>query len=75
MKWNDECQKAFLTIKEQLINAPVLVPPRDNVPLFMYMSINDNAMAACWGKKMIEAKNELSITSAKDSASVTTSTL
>ena len=51
MKWNDECQSAFLTIKKQLVRAPVLVPPRDDIPLFMYLSVSDNAMGCMLGQK------------------------
>nr|XP_033509043.1 uncharacterized protein LOC108943189 [Nicotiana tomentosiformis] len=43
IKWTDECQEAFDKIKEYLSNPPVLVPPKPDRPLFLYLSVMDSS--------------------------------
>ncbi|PKI32382.1 hypothetical protein CRG98_047227, partial [Punica granatum] len=38
VEWDDECQKAFDTIKACLIQPPVLVPPSPDRPLILYLT-------------------------------------
>ncbi|XP_031378343.1 uncharacterized protein LOC116193738 [Punica granatum] len=38
IEWDDECQKAFDTIKAYLIQPPVLVPPISGRPLILYLT-------------------------------------
>ena len=42
-KWIEECQAAFDAIKNYLSNPPVLVPPREESPLLLYLSVSDSA--------------------------------
>ena len=42
-KWTEECKTAFDAIKSYLSNPPVLVPPREESPLLLYLSISDSA--------------------------------
>ncbi|PKI74515.1 hypothetical protein CRG98_005092 [Punica granatum] len=38
VEWDDECQKAFDTIKAYLVQPPVLVPPSPDCPLILYLT-------------------------------------
>ncbi|PKI39701.1 hypothetical protein CRG98_039914 [Punica granatum] len=38
IEWNEECQKAFDTIKAYLVQLPVLVPPTPGRPLILYLT-------------------------------------
>ena len=42
-KWTEECQTAFDAIKNYLSNPPLLIPPRERSPLFLFLSISDSA--------------------------------
>ncbi|XP_059277933.1 uncharacterized mitochondrial protein AtMg00860-like [Lycium ferocissimum] len=42
-KWTEDCQKAFGTIKRYMSNLPVLIPPRLESSLLLYMSVSENA--------------------------------
>lgn len=50
-KWNNVCQKTFKAIKEQLLKAPILVPLRKGVLLFMYIAVSPKAMGCMLGQK------------------------
>ncbi|PKI75685.1 hypothetical protein CRG98_003945 [Punica granatum] len=39
IEWDDECQKAFDTIKAYLAQPPVLVPPTPDRPLILYLTM------------------------------------
>nr|XP_019069503.1 uncharacterized protein LOC109120300 [Solanum lycopersicum] len=49
-KWTKECQIAFDAIKNYLSNPPVLVPPREESPLLLYLSVSDNAYGCVLGQ-------------------------
>ncbi|PKI67265.1 hypothetical protein CRG98_012337, partial [Punica granatum] len=38
VEWDDECQKAFDTVKAYLVQPPVLVPPSPDRPLILYLT-------------------------------------
>ncbi|PKI51783.1 hypothetical protein CRG98_027831 [Punica granatum] len=40
IKWDNECQKAFDTIKAYLVQPPVLVPPTPDRPLILYLTVS-----------------------------------
>ena len=44
IEWNEECQKAFEKIKEDLTSLPVLKPPRQDKPLILYLALEENAI-------------------------------
>ncbi|XP_055830943.1 uncharacterized protein LOC129899973 [Solanum dulcamara] len=60
-KWTEECQTAFEAIKSYLSNPPVLVPPREGVPLLLYLSVSDNAFGCVLGQHDETGKRERSI--------------
>ncbi|PKI75983.1 hypothetical protein CRG98_003641, partial [Punica granatum] len=39
VEWNDECQKAFDTVKAYLVQQPVLVPPSPDRLLILYLTV------------------------------------
>ncbi|PKI42566.1 hypothetical protein CRG98_037046 [Punica granatum] len=39
IEWDEECQKAFDTIKAYLVQPPVLVPPTLDRPLILYLTV------------------------------------
>ncbi|KAL9224714.1 hypothetical protein vseg_000724 [Gypsophila vaccaria] len=45
-KWDDACQQAFDKIKSVLSNPPILVPPKENLPLSLYITTTLTAMGA-----------------------------
>ncbi|XP_074315648.1 uncharacterized protein LOC141651853 [Silene latifolia] len=44
--WDDDCQKAFDRIKEILAKPPVLMPPQQDQPLGLYLTVTETAMGA-----------------------------
>ena len=49
-KWTEECQTTFYASKNYLSNPPVLVPPREESPLLLYLSVSDNAYGCVLGQ-------------------------
>lgn len=45
-KWTDECEKAFLDLKEFLTTPPVLITPQPGRELFLYLSVSEQALSA-----------------------------
>ncbi|KAL9241984.1 hypothetical protein vseg_016032 [Gypsophila vaccaria] len=45
-KWDDACQQGFDKIKSVLSNPPILVPPKENLPLSLYLTTTPTAMGA-----------------------------
>jgi len=43
--WTDECEAAFLKLKEYLATPPVLCKPRANVPLRLYFAVTEWAIS------------------------------
>jgi ribonuclease HI len=44
-RWGAEQQRAFKEIKEYLSKPPVLVPPQQDRPFYMYLSVGDTSIA------------------------------
>ncbi|MBY3556109.1 hypothetical protein HGI15_22510, partial [Modestobacter lapidis] len=60
-EWNENCQKAFDTIKEYLSNPPILVPPRQGEPLLLYLTATETAMGAMLAQYLQESRKENAI--------------
>ena len=60
-KWTEECQSDFDTIKNYLSNPPMLVPPQEESPLLLYLSISDNAFGCVLGQHDKIGKKERAI--------------
>jgi hypothetical protein len=45
-EWNEECQNAFEELKGVLATPPILTRPLPNEPLYLYLSINNEAVAS-----------------------------
>ncbi|PKI42438.1 hypothetical protein CRG98_037169 [Punica granatum] len=48
VEWDNECQKAFDTIKAYLVQPSVLVPPSLDRPLILYLTIGKMCCALVW---------------------------
>ncbi|XP_031392416.1 uncharacterized protein LOC116204461 [Punica granatum] len=51
IEWDDECQKAFDTIKAYLIQPPVLVPPVSGRPLILYLTVRRQSLGCMLGQE------------------------
>ncbi|XP_015054762.1 uncharacterized protein LOC107001107 [Solanum pennellii] len=60
-KWTKECQTSFDAIKNYLSNSPVLVPPREGSPLFLYLSVSDNTFGCIIVQHDVTGKKERAI--------------
>ena len=60
IEWNEECEQAFTTIKEYLMNPPILIAPTPGKPLFLYLTILPESMGSMLGQN---DKKETSIQS------------
>ncbi|KAH9308924.1 hypothetical protein KI387_036835, partial [Taxus chinensis] len=45
-EWDEHCQKAFDDLKDYLLSSPVLTPPREGEPFYLYISVTDHALGA-----------------------------
>jgi ribonuclease HI len=45
-RWGAEQQRAFKEIKEYLLRPPVLVPPQQDRPFYIYVSVGDTSIAS-----------------------------
>ena len=44
-RWVAEQQRAFDEIKDYLSKPPILVPPKQDKPFYIFMSVGDNSIA------------------------------
>ncbi|PKI40931.1 hypothetical protein CRG98_038679 [Punica granatum] len=51
IEWNEECQKAFNTIKAYLVQPPVLVPPTPGRPLILYLTVRRQSLGCMLGQE------------------------
>ncbi|XP_060210669.1 uncharacterized mitochondrial protein AtMg00860-like [Lycium barbarum] len=56
--WTEECQEAFDKIKRYLSNPPVLVPPRPENPLLLYLWVSEKAFGCILTQNDEEGKKE-----------------
>ncbi|PKI78378.1 hypothetical protein CRG98_001199 [Punica granatum] len=49
VEWDDECQKAFDTVKTYLVQPPVLVPPSPDRPLILYLTVRRQSIGCMLG--------------------------
>nr|XP_023895551.1 uncharacterized protein LOC112007441 [Quercus suber] len=45
-QWNEECDKAFMDLKDYLSRAPMLTAPELGEDLFMYLAVSEHAVSA-----------------------------
>ena len=58
-EWNEECDRAFITIKQYLKNPPILVSPEAGDILYLYLAASDIAVSAALFKECRDAKLRL----------------
>ncbi|PKI77170.1 hypothetical protein CRG98_002452 [Punica granatum] len=51
IKWDEECQEAFDTIKAYLVQPPVLVPPTPDRPLVLYLTVCRQSLECMLGQE------------------------
>ena len=49
--WTEDCQRAFDSIKEYLLEPPILIPPVEGRPLIMYLTILEDSMGCVLGQQ------------------------
>ena len=59
--WNDECQAAFERIKEYLQEPLIRMPPIEEIPLIMYLTVLDNLMGCVLGQHDESGRKEHAI--------------
>ena len=56
VEWNEECDWAFVAIKQYLIEPPILVSPHAGDTLYLYLAASDIAVSAALFKECGDAK-------------------
>ncbi|PKI64325.1 hypothetical protein CRG98_015290, partial [Punica granatum] len=51
IEWDEECQKAFDTIKAYLVQPSVLVPPTPDHPLILYLTVRRQSLGCMLGQE------------------------
>ncbi|KAI5445725.1 hypothetical protein KIW84_013814 [Lathyrus oleraceus] len=59
--WTEDCQKAFDSIKEYLLEPPILSPPVEGRPLIMYLTVLEDSMGCVLGQQDETGKKEFAI--------------
>ena len=60
-EWDEKCQEEFDKIKEYLTNPPVLVPPVQERPLILYLTVNEKSMRSVLGQHDETGRKEQAI--------------
>ena len=60
-EWTEDCQEAFDSIKEYLLNPPILSPPVEGRPLIIYLTVLEDSMGCMLGQQDETQKKEFSI--------------
>ena len=47
----DDCQREFESIKEYLLEPPILLPPVEGRPLIIYLTVLDKSMGCILGQR------------------------
>ena len=55
-EWNEECDQAFIAIKQYLTESPILVSPEAGDTLYLYLAASDIAVSAALFKECVDAK-------------------
>ena len=55
-EWNEECDQAFVAIKQYLTEPPILVSPEAGDTLYLYLAASDIAVSAALFKECGDAK-------------------
>ena len=45
-EWNEECDRAFIQIKQYLVEPPILTSPDTGETLFVYLAVSETAVSA-----------------------------
>ncbi|PKI42421.1 hypothetical protein CRG98_037187 [Punica granatum] len=61
IEWDEECQKAFDTIKAYLVRPPVLVPPTPGRPLVLYLTVCRQSLGCMLGQEEESTHTESAI--------------
>ena len=61
MVWTEDSQKAFDSIKEYLLEPPILIPPVEGRPLIMYLTLLEDSMGCVLGEQDENGKKEHAI--------------
>jgi len=56
--WTKDCQRAFDSIKEYLLEPPILIPLVEGRPLIMYLPMLENSMGCVLGQQDETKKKE-----------------
>jgi transposase InsO family protein len=59
-KWSDECRKAFTTIKEHLVSAPILSCPNFDQPFFIQTDSSDYGLGAVLSQNLEDGERVIS---------------
>ncbi|GAU16666.1 hypothetical protein TSUD_326160 [Trifolium subterraneum] len=59
--WTEDCQKAFDSIKEYLIEPPILISPVEGRPLIMYLTVLEESMGCVLGQQDETGRKEHAI--------------
>ncbi|GAU31576.1 hypothetical protein TSUD_53990 [Trifolium subterraneum] len=59
--WTEDCQKAFDSIKEYLMEPPILIPPVEGRPLIMYLTVLEESMGCVLGQQDETGRKEHAI--------------
>ena len=59
--WSNDCQRAFGSIKEYLLEPPIFLPPVEGRPLIMYLTMLDDSMGCIMGQQDETGKKEYAI--------------
>ncbi|XP_028208435.1 uncharacterized protein LOC114391656 [Glycine soja] len=59
--WTEDCQKAFDSIKNYLLEPPILIPPVEGRPLIMYLTVLEDSMGCVLGQQDETGRKEHAI--------------
>jgi hypothetical protein len=59
--WTEDCQRAFDSIKNYLIEPPILIPPVEGRPLIMYLTVLEDSMGCVLGQRDETGRKEHAI--------------
>jgi hypothetical protein len=59
--WAEDCQKAFDSIKEYLLEPPILIPSVEGRPLIMYLTVQEDSMDNVLGQQDETGRKEHAI--------------